>query len=140
MRVVVAIGLVLNGLLLVACDGAGEPSNIVYPDVRAAMEGDAAAFDTYKGKTVRWTGQVVEAIRQFGDDYAEEGVILVDMDAPPDAAGQEPEPDVSLLIPPSRVPELIPGQPVTFVGVIREIQRGGRGERLLRLEFKSLEE
>jgi hypothetical protein len=140
MRAVVAIGLVSSGLLFAACDGAEEPSNIVYPDVRAAMEGDAAAFDAYKGETVRWTGRVVEARRQFGDDYAEEGVLLADMDAPRDAAGQEPEPDVSLLIPPSKVPELTPGQPVTFVGVIREIQRGARGERLLRLELKSLEE
>ena len=140
MHAIVAIGLVLSGLLLAACDGAEEPSNVAYPDVRAAMTGDAAAFDAYKGETVRWTGQVAEARRQFGDDYAEEGVLLVDMDAPRDATGQEPEPDVSLLIPPSRVPELTPGQPVTFVGVIREIQRGGRGERLLRLEFKSLEE
>jgi hypothetical protein len=140
MRAFVAIGLVLSGLLLAACDGAKEPSNIVYPDVRAAIEGDPAVFDTYKGETVRWTGQVVEAIRRFGDDYAEEGLLLVDMDAPRDAAGQEPEPDVSLLIPPSRVPELTPGQPVTFVGVIREIQRDGRGGRLLRLELKSLEE
>lgn len=73
MRAFVAIGLVLSGLLLAACDGVGEPSDIVYPDVHVAMEGDLAAFDTY-------------------------------------------------------------------VGVIRGIQRGGRGERLLRLELKSLEE
>ena len=135
-----AVGLVSGGFLFVACDGAEEPSNIVYPDVRAAMEGDPAALDAYKGETVRWTGQVAEARRQFGDDYAEEGVLLVDMDAPRDATGQDPEPDVSLLIPPSRVPELTPGQPVTFVGVIRETERGARGERLLRLELKSLEE
>lgn len=140
MRAFVAIVLVLNALLLATCDGAEEPSNIVYPDVRAAMDGDAAAFEAYKGKTVRWTGQVVESRRQFGDDYIEEGLLLVDMDAPRDAAEQEPEPDLSLLIPPSKVPDLTPGQPVTFVGVIREIQRSGGNERLLRLEFKSLEE
>ena len=140
MRMFVAIGLVSSGLLLAACDGGQEePAAIVYPDVRAAMDGgDAAALDTYKGALVRWTGQVVEARRQFGDDYAEEGVLLVDMDAP--AAGQEPEPDVTLSIPPSKVPELAPGQPVTFVGIIREAQRGPRGETLLRMELKTLEE
>ena len=140
MRTFVAVGLVSSGLLLAACDGGQEePAAIVYPEIRAAMDGgDAAALDTYKGALVRWTGQVVEARRQFGDDYAEEGVLLVDMDTP--AAGQEPEPDVSLLIPPSKVPELTPGQPITFVAVIREIERRGRGEPLLRLELKNLEE
>lgn len=140
MRTFVAIGLIAGGFLLAACDGGQEePTAIVYPDVRAAMDGgDAAAFGTYRGALVRWTGQVVEARRQFGDDYAEEGVLLVDMDAP--AAGQDPEPDVTLLIPPSKVPELTAGQPVTFVGIIREAQRGPRGEELLRLELKTLEE
>lgn len=139
MRALVAIGLVSGGLLLAACDGGQEPEAIAYPDVRTAIDGgDAAAFSPYKGALVRWTGQVVEARRQFGDDYAEEGVLLVEMDAP--AAGQDPDPDVTFLIPPSKVPELTPGQPVTFVGIIREAQRGPRGEKLLRLELKSLED
>ena len=140
MRGSVLGGLISIGLLLAACDGAEAPSNIMYPDVRAAMDSDAAAFEVYKGKTVRWTGQVVESRRQFGDDYIEEGLLLIDMDAPRDEAGQELEPDLSLLIPPSKVPKLTPGQPVTFVGVIREIQRSDRGRRVLRLELKSLEE
>lgn len=140
MRAFAAVGFILGGLLLAACDGGKKPSNIAYSDVRAAMDGDAAAFDAYKGETVRWNGQVVESRRQFGDDYVEEGLLLVDMDAARDGARQEAEPDLSLLIPPSKVPELTPGQPVTFVGVIREIERGGRGRPLLRLELKSLEE
>jgi hypothetical protein len=140
MRAFAAVGLIFSSLLLATCDGAEEPSNIVYPDVRAAMNGDTAAFDAYKGETVRWSGQVVESRRQFGDDYVEEGVLLVDMDAPRDAAGQKPEPDLSLLIPPSKVPELTPGQPITFVAVIREIEKRSRGEPLLRLELKNLEE
>jgi hypothetical protein len=139
MRALVAVGLISSGLLLAACDGDQEPEAINYPDVRAAMDGgDAAAFSPYKGVLVRWTGHVAEARRQFGDDYAEEGVVLVEMDPP--AAGQDPDPDVMFLIPPSKVPELAPGQPVTFVGIIREAQRGPAGEKLLRMELKSLED
>ncbi len=144
MRSLVAIGLISGalisgGLLLAGCDGSEEPAAVAYPDVRAAMEsGDAAAFEPYRGTLVRWSGQVVEARRQFGDDYAEEGVLLVDMD--PAVAEQDPEPDVTFLIPPSKVPELVRGQPVTFVGIIREPQRGVRGEELLRMELKTLEE
>lgn len=139
MRTLVAMGLMSGALLLAACDGSQEPEAIAYPDVRAAMDdGDAAAFSPYKGALVRWSGHVVEAARQFGDDYAEEGVLLVEMDTP--AAGQDPDPDVTFLIPPSKVPELTPGQPVTFVGIIREAQRGPRGEKLLRMELKTLEE
>jgi hypothetical protein len=139
MRAFVAIGVMSSGLLLAACDGDQQPAAIVYSDVRAAMDGgNAAAFAPYKGVKVRWTGQVVEARRQFGDDYAEEGVVLVDMDAP--AAEQHPEPDVTFQIPPSKVTELVAGQPVTFVGIIREPQRGPRGEKLLRMELRNLED
>ncbi len=139
MRSFVAIGLVSSGLVLAACDGSDQPAAIAYPDVRAAMEGgDAAAFEPYRGVLVRWTGQVTEARRQFGDDYAEEGVLLVEMDTA--AAEQNPGPDVMFLIPPSKVPEMAPGQPVTFVGIVREPQRGERGEKLLRMELKELEE
>lgn len=139
MRSLAAIELISIGLLLAACDGSQEPAAVTYPDVRAAMEGsDAAAFEPYRGTLVRWTGQVAEARRQFGDDYAEEGVLLVEMDA--GTAEQNPGPDVIFLIPPSKVPEMAPGQPVTFVGIIREPQRGERGEKLLRMELKELEE
>ncbi len=141
MRVLVAAGLVAGGLAVAGCDGGQAPSNVGYPEVRAAMDGgDVAAFDRYKGEAVRWTGQVVEARRRFGDDYAEEGVLFVDMDAAARSGETEPEPDVTFLIPPSKVPEMTAGEPVTFVAVVREIERGAAGERLLRLELKDLED
>jgi hypothetical protein len=138
MRTLVAIGMISSGLLLAACDGAQEAA-VTYSEVRAAMDSDdAAAFSPYKGALVRWTGEVAEARRQFGDDYAEEGVLLVEMDAR--AEGQDPDPDVTFVIPPSKVPELAPGQPVTFVGIIREGQPGPSGQKVLRLQLKSLED
>jgi hypothetical protein len=141
MRVLVAAGLVASGLAVAGCDGGQAPSNVAYPEVRAAVDGgDAAAFDRYKGETVRWTGQVVEARRRFGDDYAEEGVLFVDMDESAESAATDLEPDVTFLIPPSKVPEMTAGEPVTFVAVVREVERGATGERLLRLELKDLED
>lgn len=58
-------------------------------------------------------------------------------------AGQEVEPDVIfpdviLNVSPSQLDALPAGAPVTFVGIIRELQRGPAGERLLRLDLKEL--
>ena len=139
MRVVVLAILLCGVLGLTACGDGGEVSDIQFSDIRVAMDGDEAAFityfDTIKGKSVRWTGQVVESIRQYGDDYIEEGVLTVDMDSPGQGTGAA---DVRFSIPVSKIDTFEPGQPVTYVAVIREFEQGDNGP-ILKLELKDFE-
>jgi hypothetical protein len=54
----VAIRFVLNRLLLPAYDVAGQRSNIMYPDVHLATEGNAVAFDACRGSLDRPSGRL----------------------------------------------------------------------------------
>ncbi len=134
-----AIGIVA-GLGLAACDGGDQPvSELQVVDVRNAMNGDPAAFETYfadiKGQRVKWSGRVVESIRQFGDDYIEEGILVVDLDA--EGQGSKAA-DARLPIKPSQIDSFQPDQPVTFVAIIREYEKGPEGP-VLKLELKEIQ-
>lgn len=134
MRSVLWLGLLCAGLGLAACGGEVPAADTPYDDVRAAIAG--GSLGDYRGQTVRWTGTVAEARRQFGDDYIEEGVLLVDMD---DAAEDDGAPDLIMTTPAAAVDDLEVGNPVTFIAVIRETQRHpGSGGTLLRMELKEL--
>jgi hypothetical protein len=139
MRVVVVAILLCGVLGLTACGDGGEVSDIKFSDFRVAMDGDQAAFITYfdaiKGKTVRWTGRVTESIRQHGDDYIEEGILLVDMDPTGQGSGAA---DVRFSIPVSKIDTFKPDQPVTYVAVIREFEQTDNGP-VLKLELKDFE-
>lgn len=135
----IAIG-VMAGLGLAACDGGNEPvSALQVVEVRDAMNGEPAAFETYfegiKGQTVKWSGRVVESVRQFGDDYIEEGLLLVDLDADGQVTKAA---DAVFMIKPSQIDSFKPDQPVTFVAVIREFEKGQDGP-VLKLELKEIE-
>ncbi len=135
----IAMGLVA-GLGLAACDGGNETvSDLQVVEVRDAMNGDPAAFETYfegiKGQKVKWSGRVVESIRQFGDDYIEEGVLVVDLDA--DGQGTKAA-DAKFPIKPSQIDSFKPDQPVTFVGIIREYEKSPDGP-VLKFELKEVQ-
>jgi hypothetical protein len=120
---------------LAACD-KGEVSPIAFDEVRQAAADPAgfkAYFDGVKGKRVAWQGQVVEALREFEDDYAETGMLLVDMDA-----ADHPGADVAMKFPPSRLEEFKPGQAVTFTAILREF-KFENGALLLKLEMEKLQ-
>ncbi len=129
----------VGAALVVAACGETEVSDVSFGQVREAMAGDGAGFDQYfpsvKGKAVRWTGRVTESARRRGDDFVEEGHLFVDMDEP--GAGSE-DPDVTFQIPVSAIDTLKPGDPVTYVAIIREFERTD-GRILLKLELKSLQ-
>jgi len=103
-----------------------------------AASGDAAAFQAgfneVKGKKVAWGGKVVESLRQFGDDYLEEGMLIVDVDP----AAEPPAPEARFKIPTSRIDGFKPSQPVNFTAVIREYELSG-GPLMLVLEMKEVE-
>ncbi len=92
-----------------------------------------AAFAEVKGKKVAWSGAVVESQRVFGDDYVEEGILIVDVDP----ASAPPEAEVRFNIPPSRIDDFKPGQAVKFTGIIREFELRN-GPPLLVLEMKDV--
>jgi hypothetical protein len=120
---------------LAACD-SGEVSPIAYTEVRQGAA-DPAAFKVYfdgvKGKRIAWQGQVVEARREFEDDYAQTGLLLIDMDAAENAGD-----DVAMKFPTSRLEEFKPGQAVTFTAILREFQFEN-GALLLKLEMEKLQ-
>lgn len=120
--------------LLAACD-SGEVAPIAFRDVRQAAA-DPAAFKAYfdgvKGKRVAWQGQVVEARREFEDDYMESGLLLVDVDA-----ADNPGADVAMKIPSARLQEFQPGQGVVFTAIVREYALKN-GMLLLKLQMKEL--
>jgi hypothetical protein len=131
---------VVAGLGLAACDGGNETvSELAVVEVRQAMNGDPAAFETYfasiKGQKVKWSGRVVESVRQFGDDYIEEGVLLVDLD--PEGQSTEAT-DARFEISPSQIDSFKPDQPVTFIAVIREFEPSPDGP-ILKLELKEIQ-
>ncbi len=130
-------GLVL-AVLLPACEDK-QIHDLPFAEIRGAAENDAAGFVAYfdqvKGKRVNWQGKVVEARRVFEDDYAETGVLLIDMDA---AGGGVRQEDVSFKIPPSRIGDFAPGQSVRFVAVLREYELKNGALRVI-MEMKELE-
>lgn len=135
---VIVIGIVAV-LGLAACDGGSDTvSDLQVSEVRDAMNGDPAAFETYfasiKGQKVKWSGRVVESIRQFGDDYIEEGSLLVDLD--PEGQGTKSA-DAKFPIKPSQIDSFDPDQPVTFVAIIREFEKGPDGP-ILKLDVKEV--
>lgn len=120
---------------LAACD-SGEVTSIAFEEVRQAAADPAgfkAYFDGVKGKRIAWQGQVVEALREFEDDYAQTGMLLVDMDA-----ADHPGADVAMKFPPSRLEEFKPGQAVTFTAKLREF-KFENGALLLKLEMEKLQ-
>lgn len=135
----IAMG-VIAGLGLAACDGGNETvSDLQVAEVREAMNGDPAAFETYfaniKGQKIKWSGQVVESSKRFGDDYIEEGHLYVDLDA--EGQGTKAA-DAHLMIKPSQVDSFKPEQPVTFVAIIREFEKSPDGP-VLKLELKEIQ-
>lgn len=125
-------------LALAAC---GEPESVpelTYDEVKVARDGGADTYASYvrtiSGRKVVWQGRVVEAVRTYGDDYVELGFLYVDMDPPGDA----PEADLLFEISPSQIETFTPDQPVTFEGVVRELQRD-QGRVLLFLQAKEVE-
>jgi hypothetical protein len=134
-----AAGVAFVALSLSGCDGdKPATSQVDYQQVsQAAAQGEAAfksQFEAFRGKRVRWSGTVVEVIREFGDDYAQLFFMHVDMD-PPGAAA--PRPDVLFEIKPSQFDAFKPGQPITFSGIIREYVVEG-GNILLKLQAEEV--
>lgn len=134
-----AVSATIAALSLAACGDGGEVVDIPFTEVRLAMDGGSQGFDAYfpsiKGKTVRWTGRVVDSYSVMGDHYMEQGFLMVDMDTGgPDSAA----PDVTLRIPVPKVDSLKPGDPVTFVASIIRFERKPEGV-LLVLELDELE-
>ena len=124
-------------LALVAC--GEEPVSEVSIEglLQQAAAGDIAAFkaafDEVKGEKIAWTGAVVESQRQFGDEFVEEGLLVVDVDP----AGTPPVAETRFKIPPSRINDFKPGQTVKFTAIIREFDLTG-GPLMLTLEMKEL--
>ena len=112
--------------------------DLPYESANTAKAAGSEAFNAWlteaRGKTVRWSGRVVEAQRVRGDDFVEEALVLIDMDN--GAAGAEAA-DVIIQIPVSKVDALSPGQAVTYVATIRDIKRSWNTE-LIRLELKEI--
>ncbi len=127
----------LVALTLAAC-GEEPVSEVSIANLhRKAAAGDAsafkAAFDEVKGKKIAWRGVVVESQRQFGDDYVEEGLLIVDVDP----AGTPPVAEARFNIPPSRIDDFKPGQAVSFTAIIREFELR-KGPLMLMLEMKEV--
>jgi starvation-inducible outer membrane lipoprotein len=126
-----AMGLLLSPLL-VACGEGETVSDLKFSDVRKAKDGGPDALRSYvqeiRGKKVRWSGVVTEAVREHGDDYMEIAFLLVDLDAKGEGS---PDADVIFEIKPSQIDALPAGQDVTFVGAIRELDRRGDGTMLM---------
>ncbi len=138
-RTALGFGAALGLVLALAACGEEPVSDIAVEGLQQKAEsGDAAAFkaafDEAKGKKIAWVGKVVESQRQFGDDYAEEGLLIVDVEP----AASPPVPEAEFKIPPSRIAEFKPGQAVKFTAVIREYELR-KGPLRLKLEMKEVE-
>jgi hypothetical protein len=125
--------------LLLALAGCEEQavSDVPFAQVQQAAAGGDTAFKDYfpaiKGKKITWQGQVVEARRQVEDDYIATGLLLVDLDGPGDAGGE----DAALKISADDIESYKPGQPVSVTAIVREYElRNGR--LLLKLETKEI--
>ena len=130
------LSLAVIAALASAC-GEPEVSNLTYAEVREAAQGkDAAAYRSYfsdiKGQRVAWSGRVVEAKTEHGDEFAELGVLVVDLD------GAAPEEDALLQVAVSTAEEMAPGQDVKFTGLIQDFEWANQ-RPILRLEAKDVE-
>lgn len=135
-RLASGLGLAVIAGALCAC-GEPEVSNLTYAEVSEAAQGkDAAAFRTYfadvRGQRVAWNGRVVQARTEHGDEFAELGILEVDLD------GAAPERDAILQVPVSTAREATAGQEVRFIGIVREFEWTNRGP-VLRLEVREIE-
>lgn len=112
----------LLGGLVAACDDA-TVSELGPSEVRVAIADAAdpvAALKPYAGTRVRWSGTVVAVEKSYEDDFVEVARVLVDLDQAAAGAGVA---DVAFGIKPSAAGALQPGESVTFVGKIRELDR-----------------
>ena len=135
-RHVSGLSLAVVAGLASAC-GEPEVSNLTYAEVSEGAQGkDAAAYRSYfgdiKGQRVAWSGRVVEAKTEHGDEFVEVGVLVVDLD------GAAPEEDAILQVSVSTAEEMTAGQDVKFTGLIREFQWADR-RPVLRLEVREIE-
>lgn len=71
---------------------------------------------------------MVDSRRQFGDDYMESGLLLLDIDAAADG-----RPDAVVELRPSQVKALTRGQSVSIEGILRGCELEGT-DRVLRIE------
>jgi hypothetical protein len=87
-------------------------------DAAQGKDGTAyrSAFKDFNGKRVAWSGRVVEAKTEHGDEFAEIGVLVVDLD------GDGPEEDAVLQVPTSTAGEMTPGREVKFTGLLRDFE------------------
>jgi len=135
----IVTGVLLSTLLSACGDDKPAVSEVPFADVRKAMDAGEESFRSYSkdisGKTVVWSGVVTETVREHGDDYIEIGFMLVDFDA---AGAGSPAADVIFEIKPSQIDEFQPGDNVTVVGVVRELEKRGNAT-LLKLEMKDLD-
>jgi hypothetical protein len=117
-----AFGFVLIALLLRALDvAAGDAVPVFEPTpadlVRARDSGKATwrEFCTeIRGRKIVWPLVVLSSLRQFGDDYMESGLLLLEVDAPADGVA-----DVAIDIRPSQIKTFAPGQRLTLTGILR---------------------
>ncbi|HLT00558.1 MAG TPA: hypothetical protein VK001_00175 [Geminicoccaceae bacterium] len=135
-RLVSGLGLAVVAGLVGACEEP-EISKLTYAEVSEAAKGkDAAAFRSYfadlRGQRVAWSGRVVDARTEHGDEFAELGILEVDLD------GAAPEEDAILQVSVSTAREATPGQEVRFTGIIREFEWTNR-RPVLRLEVREIE-
>jgi len=118
-------------LLLAACDD-GTVSDLDDRTVRNAVteaSDPVAALKPYVGMRVRWSGTVLGVEKSFEDDFIEVARVLIDLDEP--KLGEPAVADVSFSIPPDTADDLPRDRPITFVGKIRELDRGVRPPRIL---------
>jgi hypothetical protein len=135
-RLVSGLQLVLITAVASAC-GEPEVSNLTYAEVRDAAQGkDAAAYRSYfkdlKGKRVAWSGRVVEVRTEHGDEFAEIGALLLDLD------GVAPEADAVLQVSVATAEDMAPGRTVKFTGTLQDVEWTNQ-RPLLRLEAKEIE-
>ena len=135
-RLMSGLQLVLITAVASAC-GEPEVSNLTYAEVRDAAQGkDAAAYRHYfqdlKGKRVAWSGRVVEVRTEHGDEFAEIGALVLDLD------GIAPEADAVLQVPVATAEDMAPGRTVKFTGELQDVEWANQ-RPLLRLEAKDTE-
>ncbi|HYN37961.1 MAG TPA: hypothetical protein VES39_01790 [Rhodospirillales bacterium] len=136
------LGCVFLGLLVVTTaaaagsDGAAPP--VIAPaDLVHARNGDKAGWRRFcaesRGKKVVWPATVVASLRQFGDDYMESGLLLLDVDG-----GDNGRPEIAVDIRPSQVKTFSPGQRLTLGGILRGCDIQG-ADPVVRIEPLTIE-
>ena len=109
---------------LAACEDADRVSGLSFDRVRhAAVTGDQASFRSFfkgiRGQRVAWDGRVVEVAKEFGDDYAEVNMLVVDLDS---ALGGSTDGDVRFAISAALAESMYSGREVKFTGRIEDYE------------------